>query len=124
MHGGLMRVMSSAAAAAAAPAPGPVAASIAQKLAAALAPLHLEVLNESDGHNVPRGSETHFKVVVVSAAFEGTKLIDRHRVVNSALADELASGVHALSIVAKAPSQWTEGAAVSPSPNCMGGSKR
>lgn len=103
---------------------GPVAGAIAQKLAAAFSPVHLEVLNESSGHNVPPGSETHFKVVIVSESFEGTKLIDRHRVVNSALADELAGPVHALSIVAKAPSQWARGVEVAPSPKCMGGSKR
>lgn len=48
-----------------------------------------QVLNESSGHNVPKGSETHFKVVVISDAFDGQKLIARHRMVNSILADEL-----------------------------------
>lgn len=103
---------------------GPVASAIARKLSAAFSPVHLEVLNESSGHNVPPGSETHFKVVVVSEAFEGAKLIDRHRVVNGALAEELAGSVHALSIVAKAPSQWAASAEVAPSPKCLGGSKR
>ena len=47
---------------------------------------------------MPKGSETHFKVVVVSEAFDGEPLIDRHRKVNAALAEELAQGLHALSI--------------------------
>jgi BolA-like protein 1 len=93
------------------------------KLAAALQPLHLEVVNESSMHNVPRGSETHFKVLVVSPAFEGLGLVDRHRRVNDTLRDELRAGVHALSIRALTPSQWSEGQASVPSPPCLGGSK-
>ncbi len=62
---------------------------ITSKLEAAFSPTHLEVLNESDAHNVPRGSETHFKVIVVSEGFAGVGPLDRHRLVNGALADEL-----------------------------------
>ncbi|RHY30878.1 hypothetical protein DYB32_003948 [Aphanomyces invadans] len=72
-------------------------------------------------HNVPKGSETHFKVVVVSAAFEGKPLIQRHRLVNQVLADELDGGVHALSIQSKTPSQWDANSTVRPSPSCLGG---
>lgn len=73
-------------------------------------------------HNVPRGSETHFKVVVVSTEFVQKPLIQRHRLVNGLLKEELAGGVHALSIVAKTPDQW-EGSVkkVEASPACMGG---
>ena len=63
-----------------------------------LQPTHLEVINESNMHNVPRGSETHFKVVVVSSAFEDLSLIKRHRSVNDVLKSELDGPVHALSI--------------------------
>ena len=63
---------------------------ITSKLEAAFSPTHLEVLNESAAHNVPRGSETHFKVIVVSEGFAGVGPLDRHRLVNGALADELA----------------------------------
>ena len=94
------------------------------KLGEALGPVHLEVINESSMHSVPPGSETHFKVLVVSAAFEGLALVARHRRVNEALRDELRSGVHALSIRALTPSQWeAEGAAGFVSPPCLGGSK-
>ena len=55
-------------------------------------PLHLEVINESKNHNVPKNSETHFKVVVVSTKFDGLKLIERHRAVNTLLRDELKTG--------------------------------
>lgn len=73
-------------------------------------------------HNVPKNSETHFKVVVVAEEFETTKApLQRHRRVNGILAEELEGPVHALSIVAKSPSQWAKSNAVSPSPTCRGG---
>jgi stress-induced morphogen len=104
--------------------PGPVQARVEALLRQGLAPVqHLEVVNESAGHNVPKGSETHFKVVVVAPCFEGASVIERHRTVNALLAPELAAGVHALSIVAKTPAQWAANAKVDASPKCMGGSK-
>ena len=48
---------------------GPVKLSIESKLRAQLAPLHLDIINDSHKHNVPRDSETHFSVVVVSEKF-------------------------------------------------------
>ena len=97
---------------------------IQEKLTLALQPTHLEVENESRMHNVPAGSETHFKVVVVSEAFEGLGLVDRHRRINEALAAELRKGLHALTIRALTPGQWSEqGAAGFQSPPCLGGSK-
>lgn len=53
----------------------PVESSIRSKLQKAFEPVHMEVLNESYMHNVPKGSETHFKVVVVSDKFENLALI-------------------------------------------------
>jgi BolA protein len=88
----------------------------------ALSPVHLEVVNESHMHSVPPGSETHFKVVVVSPAFEGVSLVQRHRRINELCKDELARGLHALSIHAFAPSQWDAGPGVDlSSPKCRGG---
>ncbi len=98
-------------------------ATIEKKLGEALVPAHLEVVNESGMHNVPPGSETHFKVLVVSSAFEGLSLVDRHRRVNATLRDELREGVHALSIRALTPAQWSEAQAEFASPKCLGGSK-
>ncbi|KAL1495423.1 hypothetical protein AB1Y20_016791 [Prymnesium parvum] len=103
---------------------GVVEAAVRAKLTAAFAPEHLEVINESSNHCVPKGSETHFKVVVVSHQFAGLPPLERHRQVNAVLADELEGSagppVHALSIVAKTPEQWAKSNAVSPSPPCMG----
>lgn len=101
----------------------PVETSIRSKLTQSLAPCHLEVHNESYMHAVPPGSETHFKVVVVSEVFSGKPLIQRHRLVNDVLKEELAGSVHALSIQAKTPEQWEENPTVTKSPGCMGGSK-
>ena len=90
---------------------------------AELDPLHLEVVNESDNHNVPEGSESHFKVVIVSDQFEGTRLLDRHRLVNGLLADELAGPVHALAIHAYTQGNWRQRFGEAPmSPPCLGGS--
>ena len=58
---------------------------IEEKIRAAFAPIHLEVVNESHKHNVPRDSETHFKVLVVSELFEGKKIMEQHRMVNNVL---------------------------------------
>ena len=101
----------------------PIEKSIREKLTAAFSPVHLEVLNESHMHNVPPNSETHFKVVVISTHFDEVKLLKRHQAVNSVLKNELACGVHALSIVAKTPEQWDKSKEVKPSPKCRGGSK-
>ncbi|KAF0699516.1 Aste57867_9938 [Aphanomyces stellatus] len=100
---------------------GVIYTSIQKKLQDVFQPTHLEVLNESYMHNVPKGSETHFKVVVVSDLFEGKPLIQRHRMVNEALAAEFDKGVHALSIQSKTPAQWETNSSVRPSPTCLGG---
>jgi stress-induced morphogen len=96
---------------------------IEQKLRERLVPAVLEVLNESSRHSVPPGSETHFKVVVVSDAFEGKPLVERHRLVYEILAEEMRSGVHALTITSRTPGEWQKSENVAPSPPCLGGSK-
>jgi BolA protein len=100
-----------------------IADQIAHKLRARLEPTHLEVLNESGNHSVPRGSETHFRVVVVTPAFEGMGRVDRHKLVYEILAEELKGGVHALAVVSRTPAEWTKDAVVPESPECLGGSK-
>ncbi len=97
---------------------------ISTKLVAALNPHFIEIINESHRHNVPAGSETHFKVVVVSSLFENKSLVERHRSVNTLLKEELANGVHALSIQAKTVSEWEASPTVTATPNCLGGMKR
>ncbi|CAH1111061.1 unnamed protein product [Psylliodes chrysocephalus] len=99
-----------------------VATSIQNKLKTHLETIHLEVINESYMHNVPKGAETHFKVVAVSNKFFNLPLIKRHRTVNEILQEELNSGVHALSIVAKTPEEWENSTKiVESSPSCRGG---
>jgi len=84
-----------------------------EKLEQGLSPTALDVIDDSHKHAghilhpggvEPRG-ETHFTVKVVSPAFAGKSRIERHRMVNALLAQELADGVHALAIQAKAPGE-------------------
>ncbi len=86
---------------------GPVAADIAARLTAALAPTHLEVINDSAHHRGHAGDdgtgESHFTVVIESSAFAGTSRVERQRMVNKALGDLLSERIHALSIRARAP---------------------
>lgn len=90
-----------------------VKAAIAAKIEEALRPDTLDVIDESAqhaGHMLhpggvePRG-ETHFRIKVVSAAFSGKSRLERHRMINAAVAAELADGVHALAIEARAPGE-------------------
>ncbi|EDV26115.1 expressed hypothetical protein [Trichoplax adhaerens] len=97
--------------------------SIHNKLSERLKPIHLDVINESNMHNVPKGSETHFKVIIVSDLFNGKSLLQRHRMVNELLAEELSGSVHALSIQAKTSQQWEDSNHhITKSPPCLGGS--
>ncbi|XP_019889458.1 bolA-like protein DDB_G0274169 isoform X3 [Ooceraea biroi] len=78
---------------------GPTENSIREKLQVALKPLHCDIINESYMHNVPKGSETHFKIVVVSEKFNQQSLIK-----------------------AKTPEQWEASSkVVTASPACRGG---
>ena len=97
---------------------------IESKLTEALSPLHLEVSNESHMHNVPEGSESHFRVVAISEKFAGKSLLARHRLINQLLKQELESGVHALALHTMTPEEWfAKGGAAPESPPCLGGGK-
>ncbi|MFL6791764.1 MAG: BolA family protein [Bradyrhizobium sp.] len=82
---------------------------IINKLRETFLPESLDVADEShlhEGHAGHRpGGETHFRVYIVSSAFEGKSRIERHRMINAALAKELAGSVHALAIHARAPKE-------------------
>ena len=86
---------------------------ITEKLTQAFTPESLRVVDEShqhEGHAGHRpGGQTHFRVYIVSEAFRGKSRIERHRMINAALADELQGGVHALAIHAKSPEEETRG---------------
>lgn len=101
---------------------GPIQVAIHQALTTHLNPIHLEVKNESYMHSVPKDSETHFKVLVVSSKFDGLTLIKRHRLVNELVKQKLdGQFVHALSIEAKTEAQWSPDYTLEPSPKCQGG---
>jgi len=85
-------------------------ARIRSRLERRFAPERLDIINESAMHSGHHGSpgtgESHFRIYIVSAAFSGKPRLERHRLVNSELADELArGGLHALAIVARAPGE-------------------
>lgn len=86
---------------------GEVTNSIEKKLRLALEPTHLEVIDESEGHRghggYREGGESHFRVVIRAKAFEGQSRVARQRMVMTALREELAGPVHALSIDADVP---------------------
>lgn len=97
---------------------------IEQKLGEAFNPAHLEVINESHMHHVPPGSESHFKVIVVSDQFDGLPRVRRHQAVNGVLADELRNDIHALSMTTMTEGEWSEKSGdVLASPQCLGGGK-
>ena len=96
---------------------------IERRITDSLKPMHLEVINESHMHNVPPGSESHFKVTVVSEEFEGKMLVSRHRMVNEVLTRELEGPIHALALHTMTPEEWFDAGGESPdSPKCLGGS--
>ncbi len=84
---------------------------------------HLDVVNESHMHNVAPGSESHFKVTIVSENFDELVLIKRHRLVNTVLEEELKQ-IHALALHTLTPTEWLEREGkIADSPNCRGGGK-
>lgn len=98
---------------------------IEEKLMAALSPVRMNLENESRHHNVPKGSESHWNLIVVSDAFAGKSRIQRHRQVYAALGTELEAGIHALTFKALTPQEWDAagGEVENPAPLCRGGSK-
>ena len=82
---------------------------IEQTLTERFAPDHLVVTDESHQHHGHagwrEGGETHFRLDIVSQAFRGKSRVDRHRLVNEALAGAFAGGLHALAIRARAPGE-------------------
>src|SRR5215467_8249853 len=87
----------------------PMKDTITEKLRTAFAPQSLDVEDESHqhaGHAGHRpGGETHYRVYIVSKAFQGKSRLERHRMVNETLAAELQGGIHALAIHAGAPGE-------------------
>ncbi len=88
---------------------GPVAREMHERLTAALAPLKLDISDDSHHHAGHAGhdarGESHFTVEIVSAAFSGQSRVNRQRLVNNALRELLAERIHALSIKAQSPEE-------------------
>ncbi len=80
-----------------------------EKLMVALRPTRLDLVNESHLHaghgSSPGTGESHFRVLIVCDAFNGKSRVERHRIVNDVLRDELKDGVHALAVKAVAPGE-------------------
>ena len=80
-----------------------------EKLMVALRPTRLDVINESELHAGHRGSpgtgESHYRLLIVSQAFAAKSRVERHRLVNAVLADEVGKRVHALALTALAPGE-------------------
>ncbi|MGD9668474.1 MAG: BolA family protein [Hyphomicrobiaceae bacterium] len=83
--------------------------SMREKLMMGLKPTRLDIINESELHaghrNSPGTGESHFRILVVSDAFAGKSRVERHRLVNELLSDELAGRIHALALKAYAPGE-------------------
>lgn len=84
--------------------------SIEKKLEAELNPTSLEIVNESHLHaghqeSFDGSGETHLRIKIITEAFEGMSRINRHRAINALIGDEIAAGLHAIAIEAKAPSE-------------------
>lgn len=88
-----------------------------------LQPQFLEVINESYRHAVPEESESHFKVTIVSDAFDGKMLVARHRLVNTTLTQEIIRSIHALALHTLTPAEWrARNETAHESPPCLGSS--
>ncbi|PPI88402.1 BolA family transcriptional regulator [Candidatus Pantoea edessiphila] len=94
---------------------------IEEKLSLAFNPLHLEVHDESYRHNVPAGSESHFKVIIVSDHFKGQRFLIRHRAIYSELTNEIIGNIHSLALHTYTLKEWSVLQHTVPiSPHCNG----
>jgi BolA protein len=95
-------------------------AQISQILEEAFVPSHFELVNESFMHNVPEGSESHFKAVIVSNYFNGKGLVQRHQAVYGAMGGMMKE-IHALALHTFTETEWVEKGEAEDSPKCRGG---
>ena len=98
---------------------------IEQKLIESLAPERLRIDNDSNRHAGP-ATDSHFRLIIVSDAFEGLNRVKRQRIVYGCLADELAGPVHALQLKCLTASEYdaAEGDVALQAPPCGGGEGR
>ena len=87
-----------------------------------LMPEQLIIDDESHTHHVPKDGESHFKIIIVSKLFQSLSRIARHRLVQTRVAQEFQTGLHALSLHLYTPEEWTKAQKTSlTSPVCRGG---
>lgn len=97
---------------------------IMRQLTDAFQPSFIQVEDESSNHHVPKGAQTHFKVIVVSATFNNVTRVARHKLVNTLLKQEFDQGMHALSMHLYTNEEWeAKNQTVMSSPNCKDGYK-
>lgn len=95
---------------------------IEEKLKSEMSSVYIEVINESPNHNVPDGSESHFKIVVVSDEFENMRPVQRHQLIYKVLTEEMKL-IHAIAIHPFTKKEWDKkNQSSSDSPECLGGS--
>ncbi|HQQ64044.1 MAG TPA: BolA/IbaG family iron-sulfur metabolism protein [Pseudomonadales bacterium] len=97
-------------------------AAIDQIVRDAFSPHHCELVNESYMHSVPAGSESHFKLVLVSDLFEGLRPVARHQRVYATLGGMMQQ-IHALALHTYTLAEWAAQGKAPDSPKCLGGSK-
>jgi stress-induced morphogen len=97
---------------------------IEAKLLAAFAPERLSLVNESHQHSA-KAAHSHYNAIIVAEAFAAMNRVARQRAVYACLAEELAGGVHALTMKTLTPAEWQAagGEVSNPAPKCRGGSK-
>lgn len=88
---------------------------IESRLRSALTPSFLQIVDESHHHAGHAGANasgkgSHFRVTIAAPAFAGLSLLAQHRLVNAAVADLFAQGLHALAIEIRSPGQTASGA--------------
>jgi BolA protein len=85
---------------------GPIEKAIQEKLESQLAPVFLQIQNESENHSRPASAESHFRVIVVSEQFENLNRLQRQQKVFSILDFEMKNQIHALSQFTFTPKEW------------------
>ena len=83
-----------------------------------LQPLHLQVIDESFLHRVPKGAQTHFKLIIVAEYFVNLSRIARHRLVQNLIQSEFSAGMHACSMSLSTPQEWQASPHFIASPQC------
>ena len=81
---------------------------------------HLQITNESAAHAVPKGSETHFRIVIACPQFGPLTRLARHRLVQQAIAVP-ASRIKAITVRPVTPEELARGEGQDASPTCRGG---